>query len=126
MKLTNKGWGTLEMFLLSGGLFLALLVAIFLISKLYGSMDGAFANGQYVDLENKIEIAAQNYIESNEIEINVQYKLTLNTLKSNNFINELKDKNGNNCNGYVLIINNGNNYSYKGYVSCNGYQTKDY
>jgi len=39
MKLNNKGWGTTEMFLLSGGLLIALLVAVFFISQLYGSFE---------------------------------------------------------------------------------------
>ena len=33
MKLDNKGWGTLEMVLLVAGLFIALLVAIYFISR---------------------------------------------------------------------------------------------
>lgn len=126
MKLNKNGWGTTEMFLLSGGLLIALLVAIFFISKLYGSMENSFANRQYNDLEYKIENAARNFIESNEIEINGEYKLTLNTLKNNNYISEFKDNDGNNCNGYVLITNTNGINNYNGYILCNDYQTKNY
>lgn len=126
MKLNKKGWGTLEMFLLSGGLLLALLVAIFFISKLYGSMENTFANKEYIDLEYKIETAARNYIENNDIEISGTYKLTLSTLKSNDYINEFKDLDGNTCNGYVLITSSEYNNNYKGYILCNDYQTDNY
>lgn len=44
MKLNNKGWGTVEMLLLSGGLLIALLVAVFFIYKLYSSLDNSYSN----------------------------------------------------------------------------------
>ena len=62
MKLNNKGWGTMEMLLLSGGLLIALLIAVFFISKLYGSFESSNINRQYVDLENKLEDAAKEYV----------------------------------------------------------------
>lgn len=128
MKLNKKGWGTAEMFLLSGGLLIALLVAIFFISKLYGTMESSIENRQYIDLEYKIENSAREYIEDNNIEISGKYKLTLSSLKANNYINDFKDSDGNNCNGYVLITGeeNVNAYTYKGYILCNDYQTKNY
>ena len=49
MKLNNKGWGTVEMLLLSGGLLIALLVAIFFIYKLYSSLDNSYTN---INVEN--------------------------------------------------------------------------
>ena len=61
MKLNNKGWGTMEMLLLSGGLLIALLVAVFFISKLYGSFESSNLNRQYVDLENKLEDATKEF-----------------------------------------------------------------
>ena len=49
--LKNKnGWGTMEMVLLSGGLLLALFIAIFFIVRLYGSFESAVGNKQYIDL----------------------------------------------------------------------------
>jgi len=126
LKLNNRGWGTVEMILLSGGLILALLVAIFFISKLYGDLASSVGNKVYVDLESKIELAAKNYITDNEIEISGEYKLTLNTLKSNNYITEFKDSEGNLCNGYVTITNIDNINHYKGYILCNEYQTTNY
>lgn len=126
MKLNKNGWGTMEMFLLSGGLLVALLVAIFFISKLYGSMGDMVGNKVYINLENKIESAARNYIEDNEIIINGEYKLTLTSLKNYNYISDFNDNSGNSCNGYVLITNVDSINHYKGYILCNDYQTKNY
>lgn len=51
MKLNKKGWGTVEMLLLSGGLLIALLVAVFFIYKLYSSLDNSYANIDYQNNE---------------------------------------------------------------------------
>ena len=126
MKLNNKGWGTMEMLLLTGGLLIALLVAVFFISKLYGSFAGSIGNRQYMDLENKLEAAAKNYITDRNIEVNGDYKVTYETLKNNNYISDLSDINGNGCNGYVQIITVDKISHYKGYIICPEYQTNDY
>ena len=126
LKLNKKGWGTLEMFLLSGGLLIALLVAVFFISKLYGSLIASTGNKVYIDLESKIESAAREYINDNNISINGEYKITLNTLKNDDYISDLKDLEGNSCNGYVLINNINEDIYYNGYILCNNYQTKNY
>ena len=70
MKLDKNGWGTMEMLLLCGGLLLALMVAIFFISQLYGSLGGAVGNKQYIDLENSLEEAANRYIEDKNVAVN--------------------------------------------------------
>lgn len=126
MKLNKNGWGTLEMLLLSGGLLIALIVSIFFISKLYGSFSGATGNRQYIDLENKLETAASNYINDNEIEINGEYKITLDTLQARGYIGDLKDIDGKDCYGYVKVNNIENINHYSGYITCNGYETINY
>ena len=126
MKLNNKGWGTMQMLLLTGGLLIALLVAVFFIAKLYGSFAGSIGNRQYMDLENKLEAAAKNYIADRGIEVNGDYKVTYETLKNNNYITELSDLNGNSCNGYVRITTVDNISHYKGYIICVDYQTNEY
>lgn len=126
MKLNNKGWGTIEMLILSLGLFIALLIAIFFISRLYGSFGNAIGNRVYIDLENKLEESAKKYIETEEILVNGDYKITLYTLKTNGYIEELKDKNNESCNGYVMVSNLNGNVYYNGYILCNNYQTKNY
>ena len=126
MKLNKNGWGTIEMLLLTGGLLIALIIAIFFISKLYGSFADSIGNKQYMDLENKLEVAAKEYIDDMDIEVNGEYRITYSTLKNTNYIGELKDIDGNSCNGYVQItVVNNINY-YRGYILCDNYQTTDY
>ncbi len=126
MKLNNKGWGTLEMLLLSGGLLIALLIAVFFIYKLYGSIGNSIENKIYLDLESNLEVAAKNYIDDNNIKVNGEYRISFETLKSNNYIDELKDGKGKNCDGYVIVSNVDNIDYYNGYVLCKGYQTLNY
>lgn len=126
MKLRKNGWGTMQMLLLSGGLLLALMIAVFFISKLYSSFEGTIGNKRYMDLENKIENAAKEYVTEKNLEINGEYKISLVTLKLNGYIDELKDINGYGCNGYVKITNVDNTNHYKGYILCNDYQTANY
>ena len=126
MKLNKNGWGTLEMLLLSGGLLIALIVAIFFISKLYGSFSGSIGNRQYIDLENRLEEAASDYVNENEIIINGEYKIALDKLQSEGFIDELTDINGDNCYGYVKVNNVDNINHYAGYITCKEYQTLNY
>ena len=126
MKLNKNGWGTMEMFLLSGGILIALIVAIYFIAQLYGSFSGAVGNKQYVDLELSLENAAREYILDKNININGEYKISYETLKSNGYINKLEDINGNNCDGYVRINNIDNLNYYYGYISCDEYRTLNY
>lgn len=126
MKLNKNGWGTLEMILLSGGLLVALIVAIFFISKLYGSFGRTITSNSYVNLESKLETAAKDYIIAKEIEINGEYKINYDTLKNAGYITDLKDSNGNNCYGYVIINNIDNVNHYSGYITCQEYQTANY
>ena len=126
MKLNKNGWGTIEMLLLTGGLLIALIIAIFFISKLYGSFSNSVGNKQYMDLENRLETAAKEYMNDNNIEVNGDYRTTYSTLKSNNYIGELTDIDGNSCNGYVEITVVDNIDHYRGYLLCDNYQTTDY
>lgn len=126
MKLNNNGWGTIQMLLLSGGLLVALIVAIYFIGSLYGSFSGAVGNKQYMDLETKLEEAAKEYVDSNSFEINGEFTISYTTLKSYNFIDDLKDIDGNDCNGYVKISNIDNINHYTGFISCKNYITTNY
>lgn len=126
MKLDKNGWGTMEMLLLSGGLLLALIVAIFFISQLYGSLGGAIGNKQYIDLENSLEEAANRYIEDKNVAVNGEYKISYETLNSNGYITRLKDIDGNDCTGYVRITNVDSINHYAAYISCKNYQTLNY
>ena len=126
MKLNNKGWGTMEMLLLSGGLLLALIISIYFIANLYGSFSGTVGNKSYMDLEIELEKAAREYIKSNRIEINGELKLDYKVLKAQNFIDNLQDIDGKDCDGYVKIYSDDNSTHYAGFISCNKYKTTNY
>lgn len=126
MKLNNKGWGTMEMMLLVGGLLIALLVAIFFISKLYGSFNNTISNKNYFDLETKLESAAKEYILENDIQIDGEFRVSYETLKEHNNIDNLYDENNESCTGYVMINRIDNINNYKGYISCPNYISDNY
>ena len=126
MKLDNKGWGTMEMLLLSGGLLVTLIVAIYFIGTLYGSFSGTLGNKQYMDLETKLESAAKKYINSHNFEITGEFTINYKTLKNYGYIDELKDIDGNDCDGYVKISNIDNINLYAGFIHCNNYKTTNY
>ena len=126
MKLNNKGWGTMEMILLVCGLLIALLVAIFFISKLYGSFDKTISNKNYFELETKLESAAKEYVRDNNIQIDGETRISYETLKEHNKIDNLYDQDNNSCTGYVTISRIDNVNYYKGYISCPGYISDNY
>ena len=126
MKQNKNGWGTLQMILLSGGLLLALIVAIFFISKLYGSLGSSINNKEYMDLETRLENAASMYIRQNNINVEDTFRVSLKTLQDSGLINDFKDSLGNNCDGYVLVINNSLTNSYEGKINCLHYTTLNY
>lgn len=126
MKLNNKGWGTLEMVLISLALLVMLIVSIYFISRLYGSFDNSKRNKVYMDLETKLAEAARIYVRINNIDVTSNYRISYETLKEANLIRELKDSSGNDCEGYALISILSNKKYYNGYVSCNNYTSKNY
>ena len=122
MKINNKGWGTAE---ISLALLLALIVAIYFISKLYGSFALSKSNKIYMDLEDKLASSARNFIKDSNIEINDRYQVSYAFLKQNGYINDLKDANNEECNGYVLINKLSNRPYYKSYITCQNYSTEN-
>ena len=110
----------------SGGLLLALIVAIFFINKLYGSFDKAVGNRYYMDLETKIEDAARKYINDYNIIDPFNYRISLDTLQSGKYIDNVKDSNGNKCDGYVIVNKLNNINYYNAYISCPNYITTNY
>lgn len=125
MKLNNKGWGTMEMLLLCGGLLIALLVSVFFISKLYSSFGKPVINN-YVELEAKLVDAGKKYIADNAIEVKDTFKVNSEILKIDGYLKELKDSNGNECTGYVRANNENGIIKYYGFVKCQGYTTDNY
>ena len=123
MKLNKNGWGTTQMFLLSAGLFVALLVAVFFISRLYGSLEASVGNKHYADLEANLESAAKRYVIDNNINFDGEIKIYSDTLLENGYLNSLNDEKGNYCSGYVLVSKIDFINIYKSYISCNNYTT---
>ena len=128
MKLNNHGWGTMEMFLLCGGLFIALLVAIFFISKFYDGLEIETMGRQYMNMEAKLELAGREFVKENALDVDLELKINYDTLYNNGNIKKLEDNAGNECKGYVIITKNNSklHYDYKGYVSCPNDTTKHY
>ena len=108
----KNGWGTLQMLLLSGGLLLALLIAVFFISKLYGSYEGSKSNKEYADLFEGFVI--------------LFIVLDLDALQNSGLVNDFKDDLGNSCDGYVIVIKNDIAYDYEGRIKCPNYTTLNY
>lgn len=126
MKLNNKGWGTLEMLLLSAGLIIALFVAGFFIAKLYGSM-GIEPVNSYLDVETKLSDAAKRYVNDNNLISNGEkITITYGALRLSGYIDKLLDKNGNECNGYVLVDNTDLINTFTSFISCPNYTTNNY
>ena len=147
MKLNNHGWGFKDMIFYMSILVLFLFIAVFLIIRMYRQLDqrnfdisdyfpeGEKANAQkevllYSDLEVKIKNSAVNYIKGyyDKELTNEKVVITLNTLKSNNLIDDLKDiKDKSSCNGYVLVsMNNNLETRYYPYIKCANYETLGY
>ena len=126
MKTTKNGWGTTQMFALSGGLFVALLVSIFFIGKLYGSYDNSVKNKIYSDLERKIEKSAMAFIINNAINTNDGVEINYKTLKDTGYIDNLIDKDGNECDGYVKVEKIDGINQYDGEIICNNYKSLGY
>lgn len=126
MKLDNKGWGAREMIILSAGLLVAFGISMYFISSLYGSFEEATEDSQYFELETKLESAAIRYATDNDLNINGTYKISHGTLKSEGYIDELRDTDDNLCGGYVIISDTSGDTSYEAYISCDNYVTEGY
>lgn len=125
-RLNNKGWGTLEMFLLSGGLLFALLVSVALISVLYRNQERNVRFLKYRNFENRLVVAAEEYVLKNDIVVNDNIKINYSTLKKEGYIKNTESIIDRDCDGYVEVSTNGLVNHYDAYVSCNDYKTENY
>jgi hypothetical protein len=126
MKLNKNGWSTTEMLLLSGGLLIALLVAVYFISQLYGSFGASMRNKQYMDLETNLASAAKKYILDNSISVDGNFVVYSDTLEVLGYIDSLKDSDGYPCTGHVVVAKVDLVNQYKAYIVCKNYKTIDY
>lgn len=80
----------------------------------------------YHALEDSLEIASKAYIERQyeEIQDDTIMHITLEQLTSLDFIDQVKDPNGNICSGYVTYTSS--DETYKPYLDCGDYTTEGY
>lgn len=81
-------------------------------------------NSNYIDLEYKLVASAEDYVSNISFTNREVLKITKEELLENNFIDNLEYKNDV-CDGYVLV-NFQEKITYKAYILCNNYKTRDY
>ena len=82
---------------------------------------------KYEELENKLEEKIKIYVDEKFLypEEGKNIKITYQELKSNNAIDGL-NINDEECDGYGIVLHDGNNFKYKSYIKCNDYKSKNY
>lgn len=125
----NNGWG-LRMELVFVLMFLVCLcVSTILLNKvgLIGP-NGENVSATYKSLENRMVEASKKYVieyyEGSRIDSTkiIRYR----TLLNSNYITELKDNNGNECSGYVVVEKVNNSLIYTPYIYCTKYKSSGY
>lgn len=125
----NNGWG-LRMELVFVLMFLVCLcVSTILLNKvgLIGP-NGENVSATYKSLENRMVEASKKYVieyyEGSRIDSTkiIRYR----TLLNSNYITELKDSNGNECSGYVVVEKVNNSLIYTPYIYCTKYKSSGY
>lgn len=113
MRMISYVWGSV-LFLLVGGLTAIGFVYKNKIKK-------------YEELENKLESNVKAYVDEKFIypEEGENIKITYQELKSNNGIDNL-NVDDEECDGYSIILHDGNIFKYKTYIKCKDYKTKNY
>lgn len=120
MKLNNKGWGYRQMLLMTCILLVFLMIAAYNIYALYNDLDAKDAV-TYVNLENKLQIAASKYVGDKNLESS-NLIISLTDLKNEEYITVFNDDSNRVCNGYVVY----ENYKYSPYISCPDYISNNY
>ena len=127
----KNGWGFASYIVGSSVLLIALLVATFLIIRLYGNLKSI--NGtSYSDIENKLNIKSLKYIEEyykKEITTGVVVVSTDKLLKEELINKEdlIETENDDKCKGYSLIRKNDEDkLTSESFIRCNEYETKGY
>ena len=105
-----------------GGFLVVLVVLLTAFGFLYKNK-----SNEYKKLEELLVDGAKKYVDARFLypDENQSVKITYSEMKENGFVDELK-KDEDTCDGYVIVKSNGTVFTYKGYVSCPSYTTKDY
>ncbi len=102
-------------------------VAVFLICGLtYIGLHIKKQNEPYQKLEKELEKQAMSLIGEKPIYGENNSKITIEDFKNNNYEIELKTKNDNCLDGYVLIEKSMGFLKYTGYIKCKNYTTHGY
>lgn len=120
-------------FLTRGKAILAgLILIIFMVILIAIKTGGKNAEAKYKDFENELKVAAENYVDITEVEIDDGEEKRLkmkDILKVYSTDNELKDK----CSGYVIMSSDKDisteeyEITYRAYIKCgNKYITSNY
>lgn len=105
-----------------GGFLVVLVVLLTAFGFLYKNK-----SSEYKKLEERLVDTAKKYVDAKFLypDENKSVKINYSEMKDAGFGEELK-KDNDVCDGYVLVQSNGTVFTYKGYVSCPNYTTKDY
>ena len=115
--MNNNGFGLKEMIIFSCALFICLIFTAISIVHFYKDLDQSQASLHYSALENELLEVGKQYIKKNK-----KTKVTSKVLIEEEYIEQLKDENGENCTGYVRY-SFGDYYSY---IKCSEYKTENY
>lgn len=121
MKLNDKGFGLMQMMIISGVLLLLLLFAAYYIYIFYSKLD-VNTGSEYAFLESKLQTSAIKYVIDEKIDNNKIHSLSYELLLEKGYIDDFYDDNENECNGYVIIRNS----DYKTYIKCDSYKSSGY
>ncbi len=126
--LNKKGWGLVEMLVLTGVLAIFLFIAIFLIYNAYRNLDTSISNNYYHDLENKLEEQAAIYLDKYyDEDLTSDYvTITRNVLKVYDLDVTLSDPSGKACDGYIKANKTKGVINIDGYIKCANYTTTNY
>lgn len=158
MKLNNNGWGYRDMIIYSSIILIALIIVAVSISSFYDDLSNSINNNTYkpntnvvqsednggenstnqtpstntnyyVWLESQLKSATLDYLNTYSYDLtdNIM-NVSLETLVSFGFIEQLYDQSGNNvCSGYsnVFITTDGL-YEIKPFINCSNYVTSGY
>lgn len=128
--MNKNGWGLRVELVFILIFLIGLVISTVLLNQigLFDDMKYESGNSNYGDVESDLVNAAKSYINQNyesdmlESETLVKYS----TLKSQNYIEELKDYTGKECSGYVEVIKDEGMLLFYPYIKCPRYVTNKY
>ena len=128
IKMNKNGWG-LRVELAFILLFLICIIISSIGLRKFGLLTGnndtnVTSNDFYNKIENQVSRAAKKYYNRYYINGNDQtVYISVESLVTNGYLDEVKDKYNNDCTGYATILINGTTQSY---LSCKYYKTPGY